>query len=98
MALASAFEGDFDAFDKYRELALATKPSELILEQRASLYLAIAQALSGDIDGSWGRIEPVLANRRLLSPWELKYDGLYPRLFGEHAPYQALIARLEAQQ
>ncbi len=93
-AYVAAIAGDVDKATAYRQLAESSPPNEYIHERQNDELAAVTDALLGDAEAGWSRLQPQLGPQNL-TPARMAEDA-YFRLFFEDVPdYQEFVAMAE---
>ena len=96
VAYAAAVAGDTDFVAAMRAKADAAEVREPSSEKLIALRSAMIDAILGDADAGWARLEPYLdVINPARTPEIMAVHPLYEYLFGNLAAYQRFIAQAE---
>jgi len=89
--------GDRSAFNRYRAIADAMRPTEISMERYANARMGLALAECGDAKGGWIKAQDSLSDALGLTEWEMVLDPIYPHYFSDLPEYQSWVAAKRAR-
>jgi TolB-like protein/Tfp pilus assembly protein PilF len=89
-AYAGCLASDPGAYNRYRSITRAMRPSEMGIANRVDTIMAMAAAECGDVNRAWALLEDNIRGLSSISAWDLILDPLWQHYFADLPEYRSL--------